>query len=533
MEKRNSGREKAQRAKRSWSPGLGPVPIALCALILLLSLTAFYQLFLHLLSQIHYHRAEVHLREANYGLAISRLKTAYRYGAHDYRIPKQLGNAFHELGQSAAGANNAFLFALKAKGLYQEARRLNPLDADTAYGQAREEARLEKLFEYLHPEGRHNPYEPLPFFRKAISLRPNGILYRYAMARYLYDHKRTDELLTVVRTLAKVYPPAYHYLKGEPLWTPPVREAVKEGIGQAIEQGISQTEAHGSMSFVLAEEGEWPGAIAHYRKALLSQPFTNSAGDYIHLGRLYLKDGDPAGAQESFFKALELSGSKQGDLERLYRIYRDEEYSEEFYRFYGQASRRFNLSYQASILLARNLIDLKSYHQARGVLVDLIQKEPTAEAYYWLARVAQMEEDWDGMELAIQKATVLEPANSQYHLLFSEVLKRMRKLDRAEKEATLAIRHSPQPSPWLFNNRAWIRWAQKDYSGAAEDWKSAIRLRPETASFYAQAAEAHRMLGDWPVAINYYQKALRLDPENKRYEKRYRELRAESGRQGA
>jgi tetratricopeptide (TPR) repeat protein len=528
MEKSNSGREKPQRAKRPWSPGLRPVPIALCALILLLCLTAFYHLFLHLISQIHYHRAEALLRDRNYGLAISHLKTAYRYGADDYQIPKQLGDAFHQLGQSAARARQAFLFALKAKGFYLEASRLNPLDADTAYGQAREEARLEKLFEYLHPEGRHNPYEALPFFRKAILLRPNGILYRYAMARYLYDHKKTDELLTVVRTLARVYPPAYHYLKGEPLWTSPVREAVKEGIGQAIEEGISRKEAHRSMSFLMAEEEEWRGAIAHYGKALLSQPFDNCAGDYIHLGRLYLKDGDPEGAQEAFFQALELSRSKEGDLEGLYQIYKDEDYSEEFYRFYEQASRRFSLSYQADILLARNLIDLKKYHRARGVIVDLIQKEPTAEAYYWLARIAHIQEDWDGMELAIQKATVLEPANSQYHLLFSEVLKRMRKLDRAEKEATLAIKYSPQPSPWLFNNRAWVRWAQEDYSGAAEDWKSAIRLGPETAPFYAQAAEAYRMLGDWPGAIDYYQKALQLDPENKGYQKRYRELKAES-----
>ena len=533
MEKRNSGRGKEQRAKRSLSPGLGPVPIALCALILLLSLTAFYHLFLHLISQIHYHRAEILLRDGDYGLAISHLRKAYRYGADDYRIPKQLGNAFHELGQSAAGANNAFLFALKAKGFYHEASGLNPLDADTAYGQAREEVRLEKLYEYLHPERKHNPHEALPFFRKAILLRPNSILYRYAMARYLYDHKRTDELLTVVRTLSMLYPPAYHYLKREPLWTPPVREAVKEGIEQAIEEGISEREAHRSMSFLLAEEREWPGAIAHYGKALLYQPFTNNAGDYIHLGRLYLKDGDPDGAEETFFKGLELSRSKEEDLEGLYQIYKDEDYSEEFYRVYGQVSRRFSLSWQADILLARNLIDLKRYHRARGVLNDLIQKEPTAEAYYWLARIAKIEEDWDGMELAIQKATVLEPTNSRYHFLFSEVLKRMRKLDRAEKEATLAIRHSPQPSPWLFNNRAWVRWAQKDYQGAAEDWKSAIRLSPETAPFYAQAAEAYRMLGDWPVATDYYQKALELDPENKRYQKRYRELKAEGGKQGA
>jgi len=36
------------------------------------------------------------------------------------------------------------------------------------------------------------------------------------------------------------------------------------------------------------------------------------------------------------------------------------------------------------------------------------------------------------------------------------------------------------------------------------------------------------MLGDWPAAMDYYQKALELDPENKGYKERYRELKAQT-----
>jgi tetratricopeptide (TPR) repeat protein len=201
---------------------------------------------------------------------------------------------------------------------------------------------------------------------------------------------------------------------------------------------------------------------------------------------------------------------------------------EELYRFYQHVSRRFILSYQIDILLARCLIDLNRYNKACQILIDLNQKEPTAEAYYWLARIAQIEKDWDAMELAIQKATVLEPKNSHYHFLFSRLLKQIKKLERAEKEAGLAIKHSAKPSPWLFNHRAWIRWAKRDYLGAARDWRLAIRLSPKKASFYAQIAEAYRMLGDWPLAISYYKKALKLDPKNRRYGKRYRELKNEA-----
>jgi len=130
------------------------------------------------------------------------------------------------------------------------------------------------------------------------------------------------------------------------------------------------------------------------------------------------------------------------------------------------------------------------------------------------------------MELAIQKATVLDPENSSYHLRFSRLLMRLRKLDRAEKEAGLAIRHAAKPSSGLFNHRAWIRWSRKDFHGALEDWVSAMTLEPEKARFYARAAEAHIRLGDLAHATEYYEKAIHLDPENRSYRKRCDQLRA-------
>ena len=176
------------------------------------------------------------------------------------------------------------------------------------------------------------------------------------------------------------------------------------------------------------------------------------------------------------------------------------------------------------ILLARTLIDLKQYCQAQRILTELVQKRPDAEAYYWLARIAEAEKEWDSMELTIPKATVLEPENSGYHLIFSRVLKRMKKLERAEKEADLALKYQKKPSPWSFNHRAWIRWARKNYRGALQDWIKAIGLKQNSAALYAHAAEAHVKLGHLSAAMKHYQKALKLDPKNERYQKRYREL---------
>ena len=133
-----------------------------------------------------------------------------------------------------------------------------------------------------------------------------------------------------------------------------------------------------------------------------------------------------------------MSRSRDREMARLYHLYRNQKQSERFERFYRDADRTLILPAGVEILLARTLMDLKQYTQAQRILTELVQKRPDAAAYYWLARIARAEKDWDAMELAIQKATVLEPENSGYHRLFSEALKRKKKFKRAAKEAGLA-----------------------------------------------------------------------------------------------
>jgi len=467
------------------------------------------------------------LLKGYYGLAVNHLKKAAHYQPGDYRIQMELGNTCYKVAEVKTDAEGAFLLTRKAKGYYLKSSQLNPLDAETAYGLARGEARLERMYQYFHPEKKDNPYHPLPCFKQAINLNPNGVLNHYVMARYLYRHGKKEELLSAIRTMARIYPSVHWYLKKEAFWGPPVKEAFMTGLQQAIDKNTSSQDAHKAMSYLLAGEKNWPGAISHYSQALQYKANRNDTDDFIELGRLYLNNGQFEEAEASFFKCLDISRTKEEDLERIYYLYKKEDYTEKLYQFYQQVSRRFFLSSRMNILMARSLIDLKRYYQAQQILIDLNQNEPTAESYYWLARISKAEKDWDSMELAIQKATVLDPTNSEYHLLFSRVLERLSKLDRAEREAGLAIKHQIDPSPWLFDHRAWIRWDRKDYSGALQDWKSAVKLKPNRASFYAHAAEACRKLGDLTLAIDYYQKAIELDPKNKKYQKRYHELIAQ------
>jgi len=505
---------------------------AACAFILLLSAAAAYPVSLRLISQIYYQRTKNFIRQGHYGLASLAIKKAAFYQPKDYHIQRQWGDIIHNLAKLNSTAQGAYGLAFKAKARYQEALRLNPLDAQSVYELAREEDWLEQLYTKIRPGKNDNSHDALSYFQRAIRLRPNGILYHYALARCLYRHSNQAEILPVVRKLVQIYPQAYYHLRKEEFWSLPVEAACRQGLQEAIKDKISSAEALMALSNMAVQEKDWTTAIDHFQQALQIQPLKKTEEAYFHLGQWFLKTGDAQAARDSFLKSLSLSRTRDKQMASLYRVFKNEEALVEFNDFYQEAKQRFTFSAQSGIFLARSFIDLKQYDQARRIIEELNTDYPTAEAYYWLARIAENEADWDQMELAIQRATVLEPENNHYRRIFLRLLKKLKKFETAEIQLDIIIDHSNRPAPELYNEKAWFRWQQKDYDGALEAWQSAIRLKSDSAAYHAQAAEAYLMLGDWSKAGAFYQKATILAPQNERYTKRYREIMGDDAAEG-
>jgi len=498
--------------------------LAICAFMLLASAFAFYFLSLRLVSQMYCHKAEAYARQGYYGLAARLLQTAISYQPTDADLWRELGEIYCRLGERPATAEAAFLQTIRSRDAYLRAREINPLDAGAAYGLARTESHLDDLHHRVNPGEADDPYDPMPHFAEAIRLSPNDVRAYYGLARYLHRRQRTDELLETVRKMGCIYPLSYPSVTQEAFWGPPVKDAFRSGLEDAVREGISLRAAHEALSSLLAEDANWTEAIVHYRQALESQGGRNVAKDLFHLGRLYLKNGQLAEAENAFAKGMQLSRNVEKDLSGLYRLYQREGHSKDILSLHREVGRRFSLSPQTDILLARALMDLKQFREARQILETLNRSRPSAETYYWLARVSEMEQDWDGMELAIQKATVLDPANTRYHQVFVGLLKRLGKYLQAEDALSLAIEQSDTPSAILLSERARIRHLRKDHAAALRDWEAAIQHSRPRAGFYAEAAEVCVKLGESSQALNYYRKALALEPQNNRYAKRYGEL---------
>jgi len=501
---------------------------ALCAMVLFLSLGAFYVFYLRFISQIYYKKAKQLQKYGRLELALNSYKKTVEYQQSDAMARKGLAEVLLNKGMKEESAQDAFYYIQNARDEYVHASFYNPMDAEIAYGLAIVENRLEQLYQNLHPEEKNNPYNALPYFEKAIQLRPNSITFHYALARYLYQHGEKEVLLKTVRSMARMYPPVYDYLKKEPLWSPQVNEAVKSGLLDAINQQVSTAAAQQNLAFLLEEDKKWDKAILHYQKALEFKEDNISAEDYIHLGRLFLQNNQIKDAQINFIKALYVSPSIEKTFSSIGHIFKNTHRIDEYYAFYHEANSRFLFSPKMHITSARYLMDLKQYRRAQRILTDINKQNPDAEAYYWLARIDEIEKDFDAMELHIQKATVIDPSNMNYRQMFLGLLKRLGKQDTAEREIGLMIQNSDNPSPKFFDERAKLRRNRNDYTGAVEDWKSAIRIAPKNAVFHANIAEAYMKLGNFALALEYYQKAVQLDPDNQSYVGKYKKLKGES-----
>ena len=225
-------------------------------LILLGFLTAFTYLSFQLFARLQFHFGGDAMEAKDYAGAILHYEKAAQGQPRDARMFKALGEALH-IRSREERIKKAFLLEKRAMTAFNRGARLIPIDAEAFYGLGRSTARLEQMHPLLHPIGTKNPYNPLPAFHKAVELRPNGILYRYALARYLYLIGDIPAFHQTIQALVQSSPGTYSHLKEEPFWSEPVEETVQQGLLQAAESNTMPRNAHMNLA-ELYERGNQP-----------------------------------------------------------------------------------------------------------------------------------------------------------------------------------------------------------------------------------------------------------------------------------
>ncbi|MGA9476652.1 MAG: hypothetical protein WBV21_02665, partial [Desulfobacterales bacterium] len=209
----------ADDGKRKSAPPALWLRLALCLVTMALSGVLLYLVGNRLVSQIYYAKAKSALKGNHHWIAVRHLKTAIRYQPNDFMFWRKLAEVYNTVGEQENSVQRAFMDADRARKAYLKSNRLNPLEPSTVFGIAISEARLQQLYPSLYPNNTNNPYNPLPYFKAAINLRPNCIQYHLTLAHYCHQTGRTQELLQEVQSLARMSPGAHERLRREPLWS--------------------------------------------------------------------------------------------------------------------------------------------------------------------------------------------------------------------------------------------------------------------------------------------------------------------------
>ena len=123
------------------------------------------------------------------------------------------------------------------------------------------------------------------------------------------------------------------------------------------------------------------------------------------------------------------------------------------------------------------------------------------------------------LELA-RRALALEPGRHEAHFLASLCLQALGRLEDADREAELAIRHAPGDHPNLWRYLSHLGFLE-DRLGrrarAMRDWNTSAFLYPDNPQVWAALADGYGALGESTEARRTMAEAVRLAPESADY----------------
>lgn len=322
----------------------------------------------------------------------------------------------------------------KARDHFLKAVALNPYDIKPAKGLAEITFLLEKAWHSLYPE-KENPYNALPCYQILSKLRPAGITVHYMMARYYYFKGMNEALTGAVAQIVFLCPndAVNGHLQKEDFYSSQLDQAVVQGVSKAIVEKKSFRKACLVMARLAEKNGDVSQALEYQQKGMVITAHRNSLWDYIRLGRFFLEAGDNKAAYKTFEKALDESNNLNDSFKRIYHTFHRLKADKAFIEFaVSLGKKRKKMPGIVSLQVARTRIGLGLYEPARIGLIHMIEANPDPEAYYLMAVMAEKQEQWDDMELNIQKATVLNPDECRYYNKFAKALYKQGKNTQAK-----------------------------------------------------------------------------------------------------
>jgi tetratricopeptide (TPR) repeat protein len=232
---------------------------------------------------------------------------------------------------------------------------------------------------------------------------------------------------------------------------------------------------HNDLGMSLQSQKQYDAAIDEYKKALESDP--NNADILVNIGSAYQQKGDFENALASYQAALSKNKNNTAAQEGLKTV--------------SDAIQDKMLSDTSKV--ADSLFKQGKYDEAIQKYKQLIQLNPQdASSHFDLGATYQAKKDFESALAAYRMAISLDPKNAQYKKALQDCL-------------------DAQAEPII--QQAFQKFKDKDYAGAIDLYRQAIRLKPDSAALWFNVASAEYQRQNYQAARDAYTKALQIDPK--------------------
>ena len=334
-------------------------------------------------------------------------------------------------------------------------------------------------------------------------------------------------------------------------------------------------ESHYYYAQILTKSGNTPEATNHYEDTIRIDP--NFAGAYIPLGDIYYSSGRKDEAAKAYRKAISLgqkldfisqaneflksadSSEKEGDLEsRANEIKTARTYIEKHLMIYPDDSDAYNNLgitherldemdkameyYQKAVELSPSrydiLLRIASVYKEKGMLSDSLTRlsliigndniddqKIKADAYRMAAAINEsMGNFGDAMNL-LENAVRIDPSDAQsYYKLGLFYEEKISDIDRAmEKYEAVISLDQTKADPYLRLGAIYVKKGSDD-SKIIDVYEKGLAIDPKHPQIQYDLALLYKKKGDLDKAIEHYQVATELSPDDYKWHYEYAKL---------
>jgi tetratricopeptide (TPR) repeat protein len=289
---------------------------------------------------------------------------------------------------------------------------------------------------------------------------------------------------------------------------------------KTIELNKSNPEVRYKLAESFVKAGQRDQAIRMLEEMLKSNPLKSEI--YEFRARLYLENGNKEHALADYEQAILLAPQEPENYLHAAELDLQLKQNDRAIATLQEARHRFPIP-QITYALAVGLSTAKRYSEALPVYEAALQEAKSGQQeiidgnfYFNYGVTAEQAGLVDKAAGLLKKSIELDPSKSAqaYNYLGYMWIDRNLNLDEAGTMIRKALEIEPDNGAYL-DSLGWYYFKKGEFSKALNELlHAADRVHPADPTVFEHIGDAYRSLGNVGQALNYWQKALKLDPQN-------------------